>query len=211
MEALFLSYLILNRLLLDCSLFWYHLSVIEFIDLKNKQDAKLIKDVIIYPLRVNRDESGILVETLRKDWPLIYGGEREFSMQYFSVTKPAVARDENVWHSHPTQEDRFLAAYGEIITAVADNRDGSPTNGLLNLFYMRSDVDPYILLIPKKTLHGFMAVSKTPAVLLNFPTALYNTQEEGRVSYEEAKIKLPKGEMFSWDLVRKKFPARGNL
>jgi len=56
-----------------------------------------------------------------------------------------------------------------------------------------------------------MVVSKAPAVLLNFPTSLYNPKEEERIPYEQAKIKLPKGEMFSWDLVRKKFFARGNL
>lgn len=179
--------------------------MIEFIDLKNKENVRLIKDIIIYPLKVNRDESGILVETLRKDWSGIYGQGREFFMQYFSVTQPAIARDENVWHSHSTQEDRFLVAYGNIITAVADNRDESSTNGLLNLFYMRSDVDPYILLIPKRTLHGFMVVSKTPAVLLNFPTALYNPKEEERIPYSEAQITLPDGNTFSWELIRKKF------
>ena len=202
---MFLSYLIPNRLLLNWLLFWYHQSVIEFIDLKSKQDKKLIKDLIIYPLKVNRDESGILVETLRKDWSEIYGGDREFAMQYFSVTQPAIARDENVWHYHPTQEDRFLVAYGDIITAVADNRAGSPTNGLLNLFYMRSDVDPYILLIPKRTLHGFMVVSKTPAVLLNFPTSLYNPEEEKRIPYSDALVKLPNGSLFNWNETRKLF------
>jgi len=136
----------------------------------------------MYPLKVNRDESGILIETLRKDWPGIYGGDREFAMQYMSVTEPRVARDESVWHYHPTsQEDRFLVAYGEIITAVADN-------------------------IPKRTLHGFMVVSKTPAVLLNFPTALYSPQEEGRVPYSVAKVKSLDGELFNWDKVRKEFP-----
>lgn len=179
---------------------------IELINLSNKNNKKLIKDILLYPLKVNRDESGILVETLRKDWSEIYGEEREFSMQYFSVTNPGVARDEDLWHYHPTvQEDRFLVAYGEIITAVVDNRDESETKGLLNLFRMSADNDPYILLIPKRTLHGFMVVSKTPAVLLNFPTALYSSKEEGRISHKEAKVKLPDGSDFTWESVRKEF------
>ena len=191
---------------MDHPLFWYHLLVIEFIDLKNKENVKLIKDVIAYPLKVNRDGSGILVETLRTDWKEIYGEGRDFAMQYFSVTDPWIARDENVWHYHPTvQEDRFLVAYGEIVTAIADNRVDSPTEGLLNLFHMQADQDPYILLIPKKTLHGFMVVSKTPAVLLNFPTSLYDPKEENRIPYPEAQITLPDGNTFSWELVRKEF------
>jgi len=178
----------------------------EFITLNNKDSVKLVKDILLYPLKVNRDETGILVETLRKDWPEIYGGNREFFMQYFSITKPWIARDENLWHYHPTiQDDRFLVAQGEIVVAVADNREKSKTKGLLNLFYMKAEEDPYLLLIPKKTLHGFMVVSKTPAILLNFPTALYNPREEGRIPHKETNVKLPDGGEFTWGKVRDEF------
>lgn len=178
----------------------------ELITLKNKDTVAIVKDVVMHPLKINKDESGILVETLRKDWPAIYGPGREFAMQYYSVTPPGLARDEDVWHCHPTvQEDRFLVISGEIVTAVADIREDSTTKGLLNLFYMKADQDPYILLIPKNTLHGFMVVSGTPATLVNFPTALYNPAEEDRVPYAQAKILTQDGTLFSWDIVRKIF------
>ncbi|MEX2007747.1 MAG: dTDP-4-dehydrorhamnose 3,5-epimerase family protein [Candidatus Levyibacteriota bacterium] len=178
----------------------------EFITLQNKDKMTLVKDIVLHPLKINKDESGVLVETLRKDWPIIYGPGREFAMQYYSVTPPGLARDENVWHCHPTvQEDRFLVISGEIVVAVADNREGSITKGLLNLFYMNPNQSPYILLIPKNTLHGFMVVSKTPAILLNFPTVVYNPAEESRIPYDEAQVKAPNGLLFSWDLVRKNF------
>lgn len=177
----------------------------ELITLANKEDSNVIKDVLMYPLKVNRDESGILVETLRVDWKDIYGVGREFAMQYFSVTESGVARDESVWHYHPKQEDRFFVAQGEIIVAVADSRQDSKTFGVLNLFYMKADMDPYVLLIPKETLHGFLVVSHTSAVLLNFPTLLYNPDEEKRISYEEAGIKNSEGFLFTWDQVRRKF------
>lgn len=177
----------------------------EFITLANKNSVSLVKDILMYPLKVNRDESGILVEALRTDWKEIYGKNREFAMQYFSVTKSGIARDETVWHYHPNQEDRFLVAQGEIVVAVADNRQDSKAFGLLNLFHMEADTNPYILLIPKETLHGFMAVSKTPSVLLNFPTGLYDPKEEGRAPYEKAQVKMSDGALFFWDLVRKEF------
>lgn len=177
----------------------------EFITLANKNSVSLVKDVLIHPLKVNRDESGILVETLRTDWKEIYGKNREFTMQYFSVTKSAVARDEDVWHFHPTQEDRFVVVQGAIVTAIADNRQNSETFGLLNLFYMQADKDPYILLIPKGTLHGFLVVSHTPAILLNFPTSLHNLNEEKRLPYDSAQIKESDGSLFLWDHVRKEF------
>lgn len=177
----------------------------EFITLANKNSVNLVKDILMYPLKVNKDESGILVETLRTDWKEIYGQGREFAMQYFSVTDSGVARDETVWHYHPHQEDRFLLAQGEIVVAIADNRQDSETFGLLNLFQMKADIDPYILLIPKGTLHGFLVVSNIPAVLLNFPTHLYNPSEEQRLPYEEAQIKQSDGPLFSWNQVRKEF------
>jgi dTDP-4-dehydrorhamnose 3,5-epimerase len=161
----------------------------------------------MHPLKINQDESGVLVETLRVDWKEIYGPEREFKMQYYSITPSGLARDEDVWHYHPGgQEDRFLVVKGEIVTAIADLRENSPTKGLLNLFYMKADDAPYILLIPKQTLHGFMVVSKEPATLLNFPTSLYDPKEEMRIPYDEAKIQLHSGKRFSWNHVRETFP-----
>lgn len=175
----------------------------DFITLNNKDRKTLIKDIVMFPLKINKDESGILVETLRSDWQNVYGKEREFAMQYYSITPSGVARDEKVWHYHPTQEDRFEVVHGSIIVAVADNRPTSETFGLLNLFHMQAQEQPYMLLIPKKTLHGFMAVSKSEAVLINFPTKLYNTEEEQRIPYEKAKVKLPDGSLFLWEKVRR--------
>lgn len=175
----------------------------ELMTIKNKNGPPLIKDVLLYPLKVNSDESGILVETLRKDWKDIYSEERKFSMQYFSVTKPWVARDENLWHCHNNQEDRLVVSYGQIVVAIADNRGDSETKGLLNLFRIDFKEDPYVLLIPKKTLHGFMVISETEGVLLNFPTQLYNGKDEIRIPYDTADIKFPDGNTFSWETVRK--------
>lgn len=178
----------------------------KLITLSNKDSVKLIKDVVMHPYKVNQDSSGVLVETMRKDWQDVYGSGREFFMQYYSETPTGVARDEDVWHYHPTtQDDRFSIIKGEIVVAIVDNREDSETNGLLNLFYINARENPYMVLIPRKTLHGFLVVSKEPAILINFPTGLYNPEEEGRVPYEEAQVKLPDGNIFSWELVRKEF------
>ena len=180
----------------------------EFITLENKDNSKLIQDVLIHPLKINKDEDsgGILVETLRKDWVDIYGGSREFSMQYFSVTDSGVARDEHQWHLHKNyQEDRFLLASGEVVVAIADPREDSSTKGLLNLFHMNAYKNPYLVLVPKNTLHGFLVVSKEPAILLNYPTGLYNPEEEGRVRFEDVNIQTQDGKVFDWDLVRQEF------
>jgi dTDP-4-dehydrorhamnose 3,5-epimerase len=180
----------------------------EFITLENKDKVRLIKDVVVHPYKINEDASGVLVETLKNDWSDVFGQGREFFMQYYSETSSGMARDENVWHYHPTiQDDRFSVVKGEIVVAIGDNREDSETNGLLNLFYINARKNPYMVLIPRKTLHGFMVVSKEPAILINFPTGLYNPKEEGRISYQDVQIKTSEGVHFSWDLVRKEISS----
>jgi dTDP-4-dehydrorhamnose 3,5-epimerase len=141
---------------------------------------------------------------MRRDWSDVCGEGREFFMQYYSETSSGLARDENVWHYHPTvQDDRFSVVKGEIVVAIGDNRDDSETKGLVNLFHIKARENPYMVLIPRRTLHGFMVVSKEPAILINFPTGFYNPNEEGRIPYADAQMKMPDGTPFSWDLVRK--------
>jgi len=179
----------------------------ELITLENEINVKLIKDVVMHPYKVNADASGVLVETLKRDWTDVVGEGREFFMQYYSETPSGLARDEDVWHYHPTvQDDRFSVVKGEIVVAIGDNREDSPTKGLVNLFYINARENPYMVLIPRRTLHGFMVVSKEPAILINFPTGLYNPKEEGRIPYADAQMKMPDGTPFSWNLVRKEFP-----
>src|SRR3990172_1364160 len=180
--------------------------MIETRDLKNQNN--LIADVVLYPLKVNRDASGILVETLKTDWPEVFGKDRPFAQSYYSLTPSGMARDEDTWHQHPNQEDRFVLIQGDIVVAIYDWRKESPTFGKLNLFKMgetEGDVGQYLLLIPKNTLHGFCVVSQKSALLLNFPTLLYNPAEEGRISYKEVEAKLSDGTDFNWDLVKREF------
>lgn len=179
----------------------------KLITINNKDEEKIINDLVLRPYKVNEDSSGVLVETLRKDWSDVYGeGGREFFMQYYSETPSGMARDEDMWHYHPTtQDDRFSVVKGEVVVAVADNRPDSSTNGLLNLFHINARKNPHMVLIPRKTLHGFIVTSSEPAILINFPTGLYNPEEEKRIPYKEVNIKTQDGQLFSWDLVRQHF------
>lgn len=177
----------------------------EFITLKNIHNAKLIHDITVYPLKINRDESGTLVETLRTDWPEVFKDGREFFMQYCSTIPPGLAKDENAWHYHNLQEDRITIVNGSIILVIADNREDSPSQGIVNAFHMTSDVDPYLIIIPKKTLHGFLVVSKEKAILLNFPTALYNPQDNITIPFDKEKIHLSEDVSFEWNIIREKY------
>lgn len=168
----------------------------SYINLDNQQD--LIDGVILRKLTVHSDPTGSLVETLRDEWTDVVGADKPFKMQYVSQTPVGIARDEDKWHVHKSQKDRFICLYGKIVTAIYDPREQSKTSGKLNLFSMDPSVENemYMVVIPEETYHGFISIGKTPAILANFPTQIYNPQDEGRVDH--------KGEL-DWNKVREDF------
>ena len=162
--------------------------------------------MVARPLRVNRDASGILVEILRTDWTDVYHAlERPFAQTYYSITPPGQARDEALWHVHQHQEDRFTVASGGILLALWDGREGSPSEGTLDLLPMGEsmpDDQQFSVLIPRRVHHGFMVTGERPAVLLNSPTQLYNPADEGRDPFEAVRASFDDGGPFSWQAVR---------
>ncbi|OGD88626.1 hypothetical protein A3I53_03070 [Candidatus Curtissbacteria bacterium RIFCSPLOWO2_02_FULL_40_13b] len=157
----------------------------------------LIEGVVVKKLVIHKDQSGTLVETLRKDWTDVYNElNLPFTMQYLSVTPSGVCRDEDKWHVHKIQKDRFICVSGRIITALYDPRENSKTKGRLNLFLQGPQKEElYLLVIPELVYHGFMVISKEPGSLLNFPTQLYTGEDEGRVINSQ----------FRWQDVRNDF------
>ena len=170
-----------------------------------------IHEVQVRPLRVNRDPRGILVETLRADWSDIFDSERlPFAQTYYSITQPNVARDETEWHVHQYQEDRFAVLSGDLVIGLHDPRADSLTRGRINLFRLGEslgDDGQIAVLIPKRVHHGFVVGPDSPAVLTNFPTRIYDPDDEGRVPFDQVGARMPDGSMFSWDLVRKALGA----
>lgn len=177
---------------------------IKLFTLDKKESYPFIKDVIVYPLKVNQDERGVLVESLKINWKEVFDSKlRPFTQCYYSITNPGLARDTNRWHYHPTnQEDRFVVISGDIIVALYDWRQNSKTYQSLNLFQMgesQGDKGQYLLLIPVNVLHCFKNIGQKEAIILNFPTKLYDPQEEGRIPFKE--VKFPDGTVFDWSLI----------
>lgn len=164
-----------------------------------------IDGVVLRELRVNRDPRGTLTELLRTDWTDIYGEELPFAQVYTSTTAPGIARDEEEWHVHRHQTDRFYCLAGTIVVAIADPRPESATRGAILLVELGAQAEapaPLVVTIPPGTLHGFVVTSATPATLLNFPNRLYDPSDEGRLPLTEADVRLEDGAPFRYDLVR---------
>ncbi len=171
-----------------------------------------IHDVVVLPRTLHQDPRGLLLETLRKDDRSVSGDH--FAMTYTSVTVPGEMRDRERWHVHARQQDRFVVTLGEMVLALYDARERSPSRGRLALVRMagaplsslrapeKKDLTTYLLTIPEGVYHciGNLHPSE-PFVLQNFPTQLYDPTDEGRVPFASAPIASLQGRGFSWDVV----------
>jgi dTDP-4-dehydrorhamnose 3,5-epimerase-like enzyme len=182
-----------------------NLDTVRELIVRDASASGLIDGVTLRALRVNRDPRGTLTELLRSDWTDIFGPEMPFAQSYISTTGSGVARDEDRWHVHHHQTDRFYCLSGRIVVAIADARPGSATNGRIMLVELTAGSDapaPLLVTIPPGTLHGFVVTSEQPASLINFPNRLYDPTDEGRIPFAEAGITFPDATPFSYEAVR---------
>ena len=129
----------------------------------------MIHGLQIKELRRHADERGYLMEILRRDDP-IFGG---FGQVYVSLNYPGVVR---AWHYHKKQNDFFCTVKGMAKVVLYDGREGSPTKGEVQEFFL-GEQNPILLKVPPGVLHGYKTVGDEPSLLLNFPDQLYDRQE----------------------------------
>jgi dTDP-4-dehydrorhamnose 3,5-epimerase len=128
--------------------------------------ARLIDGVLIKDLKVIPDERGWLMEILRNDDPFF----AKFGQLYMTVAYPGVVKG---WHYHKKQTDHFCCVKGMLKVALYDGREGSPTRGEVNEFFI-GEKRPQLIRIPAGVLHGMKGVGVEPALLINVPDQVYD-------------------------------------
>jgi len=126
----------------------------------------LIDGIETKNLRVIPDERGRLMEMLRSDDPIF----EKFGQVYLSTTYPGVVKG---WHAHKLQSDNIVCVRGMIKLVIHDPREGSPTQGMVNEFFI-GEHNPVLVRIPPGLNHGWKCVSETEAYIINVPTMVYN-------------------------------------
>src|SRR4030042_2183886 len=136
---------------------------------------KLIDGVVLKKLKVIPDERGRLMEILRSDDPFF----EKFGQAYLTSAYPGVVK---AWHYHKTQVDHFCVIRGMMKVVLFDNREGSPTRGLINEFFL-GDFNPTLIRIPKGVYHGFKCISEHEALVINLPSEryIYDEPDEYRI------------------------------
>ena len=148
----------------------------------------MIKGVEIKQLTKHADERGYLMELMRCDDAIF----RKFGQAYVSLNYPGVVRG---WHYHKKQDDYFAVVKGMVKVALYDAREGSPTQGQVNEFFL-GEQNNILLKIPVGVMHGYKTVSTEPSLLVNFPTEPYDPQEpdEYRLPWDTDEIS------YDWDI-----------
>lgn len=142
----------------------------------------MIDGVIVKKLKVIPDERGYLMEMLRADDPFF----EKFGQVYLTAAYPGVVKG---WHYHKVQTDHFVAVSGMVKVVLYDRRDGSPTRGEVNEFFMGLH-NPILLVIPPLVAHGMKAIGTEPGMVINCPTEVYRYDEpdEHRIDPHSGEI-----------------------
>lgn len=132
-------------------------------------EAQRIAGVQVKALRAIPDERGWLMEILRCD-------EREllpkFGQVYVSATYPGVVK---AWHYHRKQVDNFACVAGMVKLVLVDTREDSPTNGLVNEFFVGT-LNPLLVQVPNLVYHGWKCISTEPSLVVNVPSEPYDRE-----------------------------------
>ncbi len=121
------------------------------------------------PLRQIPDERGWLLEILRADEPEIF---QKFGQVYVSATYPGVVK---AWHFHRHQTDNFTCVAGMVKLVLVDTREGSPTKGVVNEFFLGT-LNPMLVQVPNLVYHGWKCISLEPSLVVNLTTEPYNRE-----------------------------------
>ncbi len=142
----------------------------------------MIEGVSVRKLRLIPDERGFLMEMFRSDWDEF----EKFGQTYITAVNPGAVK---AWHFHKIQTDHFICVAGMAKVVLYDGREGSPTHGEVNEFFMGT-LNPILLKIPPFVYHGFKGISPEMTLIVNVPTELYNyaTPDEYRLPAHTADI-----------------------
>jgi dTDP-4-dehydrorhamnose 3,5-epimerase len=148
----------------------------------------MIQGVESKQLTKHADERGFLMELLRSDDSIF----TKFGQCYIAMNYPGVVR---AWHWHEKQDDFFMVAKGMIKVGLCDMREGSPTRGQVNEFYLGEN-NNILLKIPVGVAHGYKTIGVEPSLLINFPSEVYNREEPDEYRLPWNTDQIP----FNWEI-----------
>jgi len=127
------------------------------------------------------DERGFFEEVIRKSDPFFQEGFGQLSR---SSMHSGVVK---AWHIHKTQIDWWYVTSGTIKAVLYDTRKESTTYKQIQEFTIGKSGENIVLKIPALVAHG-LKVLEGPADLVYVTSKVYDTNEEGRIQYDDKEI-----------------------
>lgn len=144
-------------------------------------NATCIAGVETVPLRVIPTPGGPVLHMLRADSPLFAG----FGELYFSEVLPGSVK---AWKQHSQQTQHFAVPVGLLKVVLFDDREQSPTRGLVQEVLLGRPDHYQLLRIPVGVWYGFTALGQTPALIANCADMPHDPAESTRLEADAASI-----------------------
>lgn len=131
-------------------------------------------------LRRIPDERGTIFHMLKRTDPHF----QEFGEIYFSTVYQGVVKG---WHRHREMSLFYACIHGRIKLVAYDDREGSPTKGEINEFFLGPD-DYALVIIPPGVWNGFKGLSAPDAMVANCCTHAHDPARSDRLPPHDAGI-----------------------
>lgn len=140
-----------------------------------------IEGVLIQELAQIDTAGGPVLHMLRGDGPLFRG----FGEIYFSEVMPGAVK---AWKRHRLQTQHFAAPGGLIEVVIYDDREHSPTRGVVESHLLGRPDHYRLLRIPPLLWYGFTARGDTPGLLANCADIPHSPDESERLPMDSPLI-----------------------
>lgn len=127
----------------------------------------LIDGVRIREARTIPDDRGTLCVAYDPRWEF---SEEPMVYAYEVTIRPGAVKG---WILHETYDDRLFLAAGSVRWVMFDEREGSPTRGLVSELFF-DEHHRSLLRIPRGVWHAVQNVGHTDSRMVNFPSAPYD-------------------------------------
>ncbi len=119
-----------------------------------------IDGVLVTALRQIVDERGAVLHHMRSDAPEF----TIFGECYFSEMVPGAVK---AWKRHREQTQHLAVPIGRVRFVVYDDRESSPSRGIIDIMELGRPDDYNRVCIPKGLWYGFTCISDKPALIAN--------------------------------------------
>lgn len=133
----------------------------------------LIEGVRFRLARPVSHKQGHLTEAFRRDWGIT---DAPIAQVNLTVTFPGQIR---AWGIHQVTIDRLFAASGSLCIVCYDGRQGSPTFGKVNEFFLGGRSQGLIV-VPPLVYHGWKNIGDDEAAIVSMPSCVYDHDQPDR-------------------------------